>query len=113
MLVSRFFAVSSTRLLSIDSLQQVPCHGGTCSPWISVVSTENTVVYHHGSVVDNKTSKNQLFLEEVNGQSVILHNITYTKRIAKMASSTDDFSAEDARILFKLATWISRRLVSI
>ena len=58
-------------------------------------------------MVDNKRQKNQLFIEKTNGQIAILNIITYTKRKIAMASrvrSPDDFSAEDARILFKLAT---------
>ena len=65
-------------------------------------------------MVDNKMAKNKVFLEKTNGQTTILNIITYTKRKITMASrvrSPNDFLAEDAQILFKLAT--RRRLVSI
>ena len=63
-----------------------------------------------------KRRKNQVFLEKTNGQTAILNIITYTKRKITMASrvrSPNDFLAEDARILFKLATRMKETCVNL
>ena len=77
--------------------------------WWYMVSADVLVLY-------NKRRKNQLFLEEMNGQTAILNISTYTKRKITMVSrvrSTDDFSAEEARILFKFATRMKETCINL
>ena len=67
-------------------------------------------------VLDNKRWKNQLFLEETNGQTAILNISTYTKPKITMVSrvrSPNNFLAEEARILFKLATRMKETCINL